>query len=71
MRKDSGGGTALLRIRQLLQPGPGNQALADDPSLVNQAAEGEGWFFRLRLSDPAELEKLMGEDDYKAYIETL
>ena len=49
----------------------GNASLADDPSLVNQAAEGDGWFFRMRLSDPGELEKLMGEDDYKAYVSTL
>lgn len=49
----------------------GNAALADEPSLVNQAAEGEGWFFKLRLSDPAELEKLMGEDEYKAYADSL
>jgi len=49
----------------------GNAALADDPSLVNQAAEGDGWFFRLRLSDASELEKLMREDEYKAYVEGL
>ena len=49
----------------------GNPALADEPSLVNQAAEGEGWFFKLRLSDPGELDKLMSEDDYKAYASSL
>lgn len=49
----------------------GNAALADDPSLVNQSAESDGWFFRMRLSNPSELEGLMGEDEYKAYVETL
>jgi glycine cleavage system H protein len=49
----------------------GNQALVDDPSLVNSDAEGEGWFFKLRLSDTSELEGLMGADDYKAYVDSL
>jgi glycine cleavage system H protein len=49
----------------------GNQLLVDDPSLVNSDAEGEGWFFRLRLSDPSELEGLMGADEYKAYVDSL
>lgn len=46
----------------------GNPALADDPSLVNSDPEGEGWFFRLTLSDPSELEALMDEDAYKAFV---
>jgi glycine cleavage system H protein len=49
----------------------GNRSLVDDPSLVNSDAEGEGWFFRLRLSDPSELEGLMGADEYKAYVDSL
>lgn len=49
----------------------GNQALVDDPSLVNSAAEGEGWFFTLRLSDPGEVEALMDETAYRAYIQNL
>ena len=40
----------------------GNAALADDPSLVNSDPEGEGWFFKIRLSDPSELEGLMDAD---------
>ncbi|MFN3387724.1 MAG: glycine cleavage system protein GcvH [Allosphingosinicella sp.] len=46
-----------------------NQALVDDPSLVNSDPEGEGWFFRLRLANPAELEGLMDADSYKAFCE--
>jgi len=47
----------------------GNQALVDDPSLVNSDAEGEGWFFRLRLSDPSELDGLMDSDAYKSFCD--
>src|SRR4029450_11738111 len=39
----------------------GNQAVADDPSLINKDPEGEGWFFKLKLSDPGELGGLMDE----------
>lgn len=48
----------------------GNQALVDDPALVNSDAEGEGWFYRLRLSDPQELTGLMNADQYKAFCES-
>ena len=47
----------------------GNQALVDDPSLVNTDPEGEGWFFRLRLSDPSELEGLMDAEAYKSFCD--
>ena len=49
----------------------GNAALTDDPSLVNTAPEGEGWFFKLTLADPAELDGLMDEAAYKAFVDTL
>ena len=49
----------------------GNQAVVDEPSLVNTDPEGEGWFFRLTLSDTNELNDLMNGDQYKAYCETL
>ena len=48
----------------------GNQALVDDPALVNSAAESDGWFFKLRLSDTAELDGLMGADEYKAFCDS-
>jgi glycine cleavage system H protein len=47
-----------------------NQALSDDPSLVNTDPEGEGWFFRLRLSDTSELDGLMDADAYKSFCES-
>jgi glycine cleavage system H protein len=49
----------------------GNPALAEDPSLVNSDAEGEGWFFRITLSDPAELSELMDETAYEAFVAKL
>jgi len=49
----------------------GNSALEDNPALVNQDAEGEGWFFKLRLSDPAEADGLMDRAAYEAYLETI
>ena len=48
----------------------GNQAVADDPSLINSDPEGQGWFFRLRLSDPSELEGLMDADAYKSFCDS-
>ena len=48
----------------------GNQALVDDPALVNSAAEGEGWFFRVRLSDNSQLNDLMNADQYREFCES-
>ncbi len=48
-----------------------NEALADDPSLVNADPTGEGWFFKLKVAEPAELEALMDEAAYAAYVEEL
>ena len=48
-----------------------NIALEDEPSLVNESPETAGWFFQLRISDAGELQGLMAEDSYKAYLATL
>ena len=48
-----------------------NPAIADDPSVINSDPEGEGWFFKLRLADPSELDGLMDEAAYRAWVETL
>ena len=45
-----------------------NAALEAAPGTVNEDPLGKGWFVRMRLADPAELDGLMGEDDYKAYV---
>ena len=49
----------------------GNAALGGDPSLVNTAPEAEGWFFKVTLSDPLELDGLMDEAGYKIFVEGL
>ncbi len=48
-----------------------NAALADDPALVNTDPEGAGWFFKLTLSDPSELDGLMDQAAYKALVASL
>ena len=48
-----------------------NEALAEDPALVNTAPLGEGWFFRLKLSDPGQVSGLMDEAAYKDFCESL
>ena len=48
----------------------GNQAIEDDPALVNSDAEGAGWFFRLTIADPSELEGLMDESGYRAFVDS-
>ncbi len=49
----------------------GNSALEDEPALVNSSPEEEGWFFRMTISDASELEGLMDEKAYKAFVEAL
>ena len=45
-----------------------NEAIVDNPALVNQAPHGGGWFFKIRMSKPAELEGLMGVEEYKRSV---
>jgi len=49
----------------------GNPDLADEPALVNSAPEEGGWFFRLTLTDAEELEGLMDESAYEAFVAKL
>jgi glycine cleavage system H protein len=48
-----------------------NEALGDAPETVNTDAAGDGWLFRVRLSDPGELDALMDEAAYSAYVAEL
>lgn len=48
-----------------------NDALVDDPAMVNSSAEADGWFCKLKLDDASEPDALMDADAYKAYLETL
>ncbi|MDJ0608730.1 MAG: glycine cleavage system protein GcvH [Kiloniellales bacterium] len=45
-----------------------NEALADEPSLVNSAAMADGWFYKLKLADTGQLEGLMDEAAYKEFV---
>ena len=46
-----------------------NEALRGDPSLANSDPLGAGWFFKVKLSDPAQLDALMDETSYTAFSE--
>jgi len=48
-----------------------NDKLTAEPATVNSAAMGEGWFVKIKLSNPSELDKLMDEAAYKKYVEGL
>ena len=46
-----------------------NEELADAPDLVNRDPYGDGWLFRIKPSDPSELDDLLAADDYQAELE--
>ncbi len=48
-----------------------NGALNDDPGLVNSDPLGDGWFFKIKLADAGAAAKLMDENAYKEYVESL
>ena len=48
-----------------------NGAVADEPESVNAEPEGSGWFVKLRLANPAEVDALMDRPAYEAYLATL
>ena len=48
-----------------------NDDAVSQTSLVNEDAQGRGWLFRLKLSNAKELDGLMDEDAYAAYLKTL
>jgi glycine cleavage system H protein len=45
-----------------------NKAVVDDPALVNKEPHAGGWFFKIKLSNPAELNALLAPEKYKAQI---
>jgi glycine cleavage system H protein len=45
-----------------------NETLTTDPATVNSDPMGDGWFIKLRLDDPKELDSLMDEEGYKRFI---
>lgn len=48
-----------------------NDALAETPAMVNEDPEGRAWFFKVRLTAPAELDGLMDRAAYDAFLETI
>ncbi|MHA1565452.1 MAG: glycine cleavage system protein GcvH [Alphaproteobacteria bacterium] len=48
-----------------------NEALADEPGLVNSDPGGAGWFLKIKISDGGQLEGMMDEAGYKSYVEGL
>ena len=45
-----------------------NQAIVDEPALVNRDPMGKGWFFKIKISDPSQLDPLLDEKAYRAMI---
>jgi glycine cleavage system H protein len=48
-----------------------NEALAEAPETVNSDAEGEGWFVKMKVGDPAQLDSLMTVEKYQEFLATL
>jgi glycine cleavage system H protein len=45
-----------------------NQTIVDDPSKVNADPEAEGWFFKIKIKDKSEIDKLMSKNDYDKFV---
>jgi glycine cleavage system H protein len=48
-----------------------NSALTDSPALVNEDPSGKGWFLKIELTDVTELDRLMDEDAYRAFLKAV
>jgi glycine cleavage system H protein len=46
-----------------------NEAIVENPTLVNEDPTGDGWFFKIKPTDPSQLDDLLDEDAYKALID--
>ena len=65
---------AVKAVSDLFSPISGeviaiNEALEEDPALVNSDPYGEGWMIRLRLTDPSEMDDLLTPEAYRSLIE--
>ena len=65
---------AVKTVSDLFMPVGGevaefNEALADEPELVNKDPYGEGWMIKIKVTDTAELEDLMSAEDYQKMLE--
>jgi glycine cleavage system H protein len=64
---------AVKAVSELYSPVAGeivevNEALEDDPALVNTDPYGEGWMVRLRVDDATQLDELLSADDYRKLV---
>ncbi|XP_052583748.1 glycine cleavage system H protein, mitochondrial [Peromyscus californicus insignis] len=48
-----------------------NEALAENPGLVNKSCYEDGWLIKMSLSDPSELDELMSEEAYEKYVKSI
>jgi glycine cleavage system H protein len=65
---------SVKAVSELFSPVSGevveiNEALADNPALVNTDPWGDGWMIRIRVTDPTEIDELMTAEEYDEYIE--
>jgi glycine cleavage system H protein len=65
---------SVKAVSELFSPVSGevievNEALSDNPALVNTDPWGDGWMIRIRVSDPTEIDELMTAEEYDEYIE--
>ena len=65
---------SVKAVSELFSPVSGevveiNEALAENPALVNTDPYGDGWMIRIRVSDPTEIDELMTAEEYDEYIE--
>ncbi|WP_372947266.1 glycine cleavage system protein GcvH [Mariniphaga sp.] len=65
---------AVKTVSDLFMPVGGevaevNEALADEPELVNKDPYGKGWMIKIKMSDSSEIDDLLSADDYKKMVE--
>jgi len=46
----------------------GNKSIVDDPGNINSDPEGESWFFKIKVKDKSELDRLMSKVDYEKFV---
>jgi len=66
---------SVKAVSDAYAPGAGvvknvNQAIADDPGVVNRDPYGEGWLLEMTFSDPGEIETLLSPEDYSGLLES-
>jgi glycine cleavage system H protein len=67
---------SVKAVSELFAPATGevterNEELTNNPQWVNDSPYDDGWMLKVRLADPAELEKLMTADEYEAFIQAV